>query len=58
MSVTFQIKNTEDKIMSINELLACSKGKLSQFTIKENEENYEEILNEPLNQFKVIVLEN
>ena len=55
MSVTFQIKNTEDKIMSINKLLACSKGKLSQFTIKENEENYEEILNEPLNQFKVIV---
>lgn len=55
MSVTFQIKNTEDKIMSINELLACSKGKLSQFTIKENEENYEEILNEPLNQFRVIV---
>ncbi|MDO4880304.1 MAG: DUF4299 family protein [Capnocytophaga sp.] len=55
MSVTFCIKNTERKIMSPNELLACSNGKLSQFSIKEDHDNYQEIMNAPLNHFGVLL---
>ena len=57
MSRTFYIKNTEaPKVMSTEELLDLVGGNFRQFALRENDEELDEVMQMPLNEFGYMLL--
>jgi hypothetical protein len=57
MSRTFYIKNTEaPKVMSTQELLDLVGGNFRQFALRENDEDLDEVMQMPLNEFGYMLL--
>ena len=57
MSRTFYIKNPEaPKVMSTQELLDLVGGNFRQFAVRDNDEDLDEIMQMPLNEFGYMLL--